>query len=377
MQITVTVVAFNLHNWTTEKEKEINKELPNVNFHYLETTRIDFFNWLLASTLEKVGRLLFRCFPKNVFYSSMAVGKRSWLLLQWCKKTTEKPDLIIAHNPAAFYPSYWLAKKNAIPFALDIEDYHPGEGTDDILKKAIILLMKQLMPLAVYNSFASPLIKEYTEKLIPKLIVGKNIVVNNVFAADEFELLPFKKTDNEKLQLVWFSQFIDYGRGLEKLLPFLDENSKYLELTLIGNLREPFFLHEISNREYIHCLAPMSQKELNLQLSKYDVGLAIEDAGKDLNRDICLTNKIWAYFQAGLYVVASDTAAQQQFIQQHAPNGMCINLSSKTLDIEINALLQSKEQIRAAQPNRFAAATTFNWENESATLKAKWNGALQ
>lgn len=374
---TVTVVAFNLYNWSDICEEGINKELPTVQFHYLETTRKDFIPWVLASLLEKSARALFQLFPKRNFFAAMAVSKRSWYLLRWIKGRKVKPDLIIAHNPAAFYPAYRIAKQHTIPFAIDLEDYHPGEGSDIVLQFAIALLMKQLMPLTVYNSFASPLIKEYTEKLIPELIVGKNIVVNNVFAADEFELLPFKKTDNEKLQLVWFSQFIDYGRGLEKLLPFLDANSKYLELTLIGNLREPFFIHEISNRKYINCLAPMSQKELNLQLSKYDVGLAIEDTSNDLNRDICLTNKIWAYFQAGLYVVASDTAAQQQFIQQHAQNGICINLSSKTLDIEINALLQNKEQIRTASAERFTNASMQTWENESNILKAKWNAVLQ
>jgi hypothetical protein len=121
----------------------------------------------------------------------------------------------------------------------------------------------------------------------------------------------------------------------------------------------------------------MSQKELHLQLSQYDAGLAIEDAGSDFNRDICLTNKIWSYFQAGLYIIASDTTAQQLFISQYAQNGICISLDAENLDHQINSLLQNKQQIRIAKSVRIEQAASVNWENESAILKQKWNDVLQ
>ena len=39
LQAKVTVLAFNLHNWTTSKEVTLNKEFTAVTFHYLETTK--------------------------------------------------------------------------------------------------------------------------------------------------------------------------------------------------------------------------------------------------------------------------------------------------------------------------------------------------
>jgi hypothetical protein len=376
MGATVTVVAFKLHNWTTEKEREINNALPAVNFHYLEATRNDFLTWFLSSIIHKAGSIFSVVFPSNLLLSAMAISKRSWVLFNYIRKAGLKPDLIIAHNPPAFYPAYRLAKNTAIPFALDIEDYHPGEGTGESLKKSVTQVMKQLMPLAVYNSFASPLIKEHSEKLLINGRVNNGLVINNVFANAEFDY-SIKKNTHSKLQLVWFSQFIDYGRGLEKILPALDKQSNGLTLTLIGNLRTAFFTNEISSRKYIHCIDSMSQKELHLQLSQYDAGLAIEDAGSDFNRDICLTNKIWSYFQAGLYIIASDTTAQQLFISQYAQNGICISLDAENLDHQINSLLQNKQQIRIAKSVRIEQAASVNWENESAILKQKWNDVLQ
>lgn len=375
MQVKVTVVAFNLHNWTTQKELAINKELTAVHFNYLEATRKQFLPWLVGTAMEKVAKLLLPFFSKSIFLSSMAVGKRTWLLLQWCKATSEKPDLIIAHNPAAFYPAYWLAKKRGVPFALDIEDYHPGEGTDNVVKKAVTLLMQRLMPLAAYNSFAAPLIKQYAEDLFNCGKAANNIVVNNSFPANEFDnIVPVNKSP--KLQLVWFSQFIDYGRGLEKILPVLDTKSSELQLTLIGNLRQHFFTKELSSRQYITCIDSMPQKQLHLQLAKYDVGLAIEDAGSDVNRDICLTNKIWAYFQTGLYILASDTTAQKQFIRENGGHGVTTSLFEVEFDLHLQELLMSKNEICLLQSTRYNYALKHAWEIESNKVLNLYNKIL-
>ena len=376
MKISVTVVAFNLHNWSTEREKELNKELPGINFQYLESSHKDFFSWLLSSIFEKTARILVLFFPSNLFLCALAVSKRSWLLLSWCRSSTVKPDLIIAHNPAAFYPSYWLATNNKIPFALDIEDYHPCEVADKSVTESVTFLMKMLMPLAYYNSFASPLIKKYFAELVVRDSVSNGIVINNVFAAHEFRATETDHSFKEKLRLVWFSQYIDYTRGLEKILPCLDVINTDIELTLIGEMRKDFFKNEIIKRKYIHCIKPLSQKELNLQLNKYDLGLAIEDADIDFNRSICLTNKIWSYFQAGLYILASDTEAQLLFMQQHPGHGICSSLQKESLIHSFERLLKDKEQIRALRSNRFKNAAAFNWENESEALKNKWEEIL-
>lgn len=373
MGATVTVVAFDLHNWTKEKEKEINNELPEVNFHYLEATRKDFFPWLLSSIFEKAGRILISFFPSNLFLCALAVSKRSWLLLTWCRSSRVKPDLIIAHNPAAFYPAYWLATKNKIPFALDIEDYHPGETMPAIVKKSVSILMKKLVEKSTYSSYASALIKEHCEKLLG---AGNpsSFVINNFFPGSNFNYTTPVAT--EKIQLVWFSQNIDKGRGLEELLPVFSLFDDTFELTLIGNAKEPFCSEEIKNKRSIYIVNAVHPTVLNKMMGQFDIGLAIEP-GKDFNNTIALSNKILTYFQAGLFILASDTSAQQLFMQQHPAHGICSSLMKESLIQSFERLVKDKEQIRAQKSNRFKNAAAFNWENESVVLKAKWEVILQ
>ena len=372
---TVSVVAFNLHNWTANNEMEINIELSDVNFYYLETTSRLFFPWFISSILERAGRGIISFFPNNLFLANIVVSRRCWILMQWLKQYKIKPDMVIAHNPGTFYPAYQFTKKNNIPFAIDIEDYHPGENLHVSEKKSVTLLMKQLIPEAVYTSFASPLIKLFAEKLAGA--TGKYIVINNLFSKDEFIEPVLNTNDTTKIKLVWFSQYIDYGRGLENILPVLDKVQDDFELTLIGNMRSVFFDNELKDRNYICCKDSMPHTILQKELSKYDIGLAIEDGTVDSNRDICLTNKIWSYFQSGLFIIASDTKAQKMFMEEHLLHGISTSLSNEILSSSFVTVLKNKEHIRASKITRFKNALNYNWENESIALMKQWEDILQ
>ena len=373
MKISVTVVAFNLHNWSTEREKELNEELPGINYQYLESCRKDFFSWLLSSIFEKMGRVLIPFFSSNLSLYALAVSKRSWLLLSWCKSSTAKPDLIIAHNAAAFYPAYWLAKKNKIPFALDIEDYHPGETIPATVKKGVSILMKNLIEKSTYASYGSPLIMQYCEKLLG-VSNPCSFVINNFFPGSNFkDVVP---VITEKIQLVWFSQNIDKGRGLEELLSVFVFFDDVFELTLIGNPIESFCSKEIEDKKGISIINSVHPTVLNKMIGQFDIGLAIEP-GKDLNNTIALSNKILTYFQSGLFILASDTLAQQLFMQHHPGHGICSSLKKESLTHSFERLVKDKEQIRALRSKRFKNAAAFNWENESAVLKEKWEAIFQ
>ena len=368
----VTVVAFNLHNWSDSHEKTINKELPTVRFHYLESTRKDLIHWLLASLVEKSARNLFQFFPRNIYLAAMAVSKRSWYLLRWCKKSKLKPDLIIAHNPAAFYPAYCSARQYTIPFAIDVEDFHPGESIESSVKNAVTFLMAKLLPLAAYVSYASPLIMEFSKK-IAEGIHKSDIVINNFFVAKDFD--DVVTIPNGKFKMVWFSQNIDYGRGLEELLSVFESFDKIIELTLIGNPKEKFCEQYLKNKNGIKILSPMPSSALHKAMANYDVGLAIEP-GKDINNSIALSNKILTYFQAGLYILASDTPAQIKFLEEHPNHGIATSLSKYALNNTINTLLQSKNQIRYEKEKRFKNTAMYNWENESKPLVAQWQAMI-
>lgn len=374
MQARVTVLAFNLHNWTDQPEARLISELKNVDFIYLETTKKDFLNWAFSSVLEKLAGKFSKLFPKSVYWASVAVSKRSWLILQWLKKSNIHPDFIIAHNPAAFYPVNWFATEKNIPYAIDIEDYHPGEVQDEGIKKSLELLMQHCIVSSAYTSYAAPLIKLYTENNLVQN-TGASIVINNLFSKDEF-VAPVDK-GSSKLQLVWFSQYVDKGRGLEKLLPILDDFKNEIELTLIGNLRTDLFEQELKHRNYIICKDSLAHEVLQKELSNYDIGLAIEDPNADSNRNICLTNKIWSYFQSGLYIVATNTDAQNIFIDQHPSHGVLCSFNAEKLKLVFVEILKNKLQLKSSRLQRYQNAASFNWEFESMGLVKQWVGILR
>jgi glycosyltransferase involved in cell wall biosynthesis len=369
----VTLVAFHLHNWTEDKERQLREELKDVEFHYLEAGRHPLIPWLKASLLERAARLLLPVAGSNIFLAALSMDKRSWMLLQWVKKNKGNYQGVIAHNPPAFYAAAWLGRKASVPYAIDIEDYHPGEGKSAVKRRCSTLLMRGLLKPAAYVSFASPLIKEYSGRLADAA-PAKWTVINNSFPRTDF-LLP--EAAGEKLQIVWFSQFVDYGRGLEKILPVLDEFRGQIQLTLIGSARAGFVAAEVAGREYVRCIGAMAEKELHEALRNYDLGLALEDGTADLNRDLCLTNKIWSYLLAGLYILASDTSAQRRFMDEHPGHGACVPLTADRLRPLLAKLAGDKSTIRADAPLRFAQASTVAWESESAKLTTLWNLILQ
>lgn len=81
-------------------------------------------------------------------------------------------------------------------------------------------------------------------------------------------------------------------------------------------------------------------------LADYDEGLAIEVESNDYNRQICLTNKIFSYLQSGLYILATNTPAQEQFMTSHHKNGMMTDFTAKDLRIK------SKKDFRYANRNK-------------------------
>ena len=372
MNAQITVVAFHLHNWTDEKEKDLRKELGAVRFHYLEAGRKPVFAWLYNTLLEKASRLLPALLPHSPFLAALAISKRSSLLYDWTKKNKDRYDLIIAHNPPAFYAAAALAEKSATPFALDIEDFHPGEGNRKVIRDCSGYLMRRFLKRTAYTGYASPLIKKYAVENAYDGDGSGSLVINNTFPASEFVVAGSGGPAGEKLQIVWFSQFIDYGRGLEKVLPSLDRFRDRIELTLIGSIREGFFGKEIGKREYINCPGPLSQLQLHRSLGAFDIGLALEDGTVDLNRNLCLTNKIWSYYLAGLYIVATDTEAQQLFLRERPQHGSCTPLSGEPFGKLIEQVIANRQSIRDGRKERLTAASREGWEHESLLLEKKW-----
>ena len=89
---------------------------------------------------------------------------------------------------------------------------------------------------------------------------------------------------------------------------------------------------------------------------------------KTLNRQICLTNKLFVYLLSGLSIIATDTEAQKSFLETNTHIGAYYN--SGNANALSSPILQYFEQLDLLNMHikkaLRLAATRFNWEYESA-----------
>ncbi len=372
----VDFVGFKLGNWSDKIDDETIKNI-NANFHYISITRKPFIKWFVSSINRKLTQKIYPYFKNKIKINAYAHSKSSILLNKYLKSNTKKYDLVIAHTLATLYPAYMFAQKTNTKFIFDIEDYHVGEvisHDSENEKERRKFLMKNILPKASFISYASPLIGEHSLKLLTKNNIKNHSLINNCFSQTEFQ---FKENNSKKIKIIWFSQNICKGRGLELIIPVLEEFKNMVEVNLIGNLYQGFyetFLNQYS--DMINIIAPLPQKELNLKLSEFDIGLAIELNSADFNRQICLTNKIFAYAQSGLYVLATDTKAQEQFLQEHSQLGISVKQDYEFIKKEMGSIIKNILEIRKKKKERFNYAQKLSWETESEKLNKIWNYEL-
>ncbi len=392
-----TVLQFTLHNWSDAKTEALKSELEQVYpiaHDYLELISLEAIpsrklDWLYWGLSEKLAKKAYKLMSNHLKWNVLGNSRRALQLLKAAKQINLPADLICAHNLGALYPAYQLGKQCDVPFIFDVEDYHPGETVSFDAKnekRRREFLMQTLLPKAKAVTFASPLIEQYSTDLVGSFNSSKTIL--NGFNADEFLLQEDSKTD-AVLSLVWFSQKISFGRGLEQLFEALihlkQSHAKMsLELTLIGEMDADFQKKVIQPLEVqlvdtaIHVIikAPLQQKQLHAEVCCYDVGLALEFDSRDLNRQICLTNKIITYAQAGLYILATDTKAQKQFISEHPELGILSKQSPQSLADALLRLCENTAQIKGQKRKRFELGAALSWDQEQEKLKKIWQQIL-
>lgn len=392
-KLSVTIIQFSLGNWSDIKTESLIEELnthyksSNVTVNTLDGTRSSKVKWLFYGLLEKLYRIISPILGNSLQTASFAHSKRSAQIIHFLNKKEWHFNLISGHNLGALYPAAYLSHKTETPFGFDVEDYHPEEciGDDAVNeKKRRIFLMQKLLPKAGFFTSASPLIGEYTVRLVGNK--KNHTVILNTFPRNEFELNINNFHSNDVLRFVWFSQNIALGRGLEQFFDGLNywlkgkPNAK-ISITLIGNIYEDFQKYinekfaekELKNQILIEHIAPLTQKELHKKLSEFDVGIASEQTSSDFNREICLTNKIIAYAQAGLYILATDTKAQIEFLKKYNGIGVFNNSEPESFALSLDYIWENKIDIIANRSERLQDTAGLNWENESKALLETWN----
>lgn len=364
----VSVICFEFNNWSRQLNEELkNKFGSKINYTGIPGNRKPLWPWLMSSLLFILSKWVLIFLPQSKFWLSVRCNKRSWLLMQALKKQPGNYQLLLVHNPGSFYPALQFATKHKIPLGIDLEDYHPGESKQERINNFFKKLNRAILPKATFITAASPDILEYSEKDLGVAIKNKRVVLN-YFPSTEF-LLPVAN-NSAGLSLVWFSQNISFGRGLEQLIPVI-KNNPSIALHLFGHCNANFKSQWLNNAENIHVHDPLPQEDLHKSLSGFDIGLALE-IPIDQNRELCITNKILAYLQSGLYILASYTVAQSRLLKEFPEHGILIGMQTPEFKKVMETLLQQKESIRALAKQRFEKARLHNWESKSQSLLEFW-----
>ncbi len=256
--------------------------------------------------------------------------------------------------PAAQHqrPAAWIAELEA--FLLEHCNYRLT--TSQAMAKAMARQYEATPPIVVYNGF-------------PRLALTLN------------PFSPLRGT-SETVRLHWFSQTLGPGRGLELLFEALSHLTVSVKVHLRGNCppQNQLWLARqipIGWTDHVHIHPTVSNDELPARIAENDIGLALEQRHPP-SRDLTVTNKLFQYLQAGLAVIATDTAGQREVFQQSPDIGHLVDSQDAiALATAIEDLVCNPTKLQSAKAAaRQAAETQFCWELERQKLVAAAEKAL-
>lgn len=289
-------------------------------------------------------------------------------------------DLTIVHSEAGLWVGHQLMRQG-YAVGVDFEDWF----SQDLLPSA-----RQARPTGWIAELEAALLRGCPYRLAPSQAMARAIaqhyhvtpptVVYNVFPQMNPEQPQARAHGN--LRLHWFSQTIGPGRGLELLFKALPHLTLPVEVHLRGTCspaHQTWLAHQIPLgwASHIHIHSTVPNDELPAHIAENDIGLALEQTDPP-SRNLTVTNKLFQYLQAGLAVIATDTAGQREVFRQFPAIGHLVAAGDAiALATAIEDLVCHPAQLQAAKAAaRQAAQSRFSWELEEKTLLAAAEMAL-
>ncbi|WP_026899004.1 glycosyltransferase family protein [Daejeonella oryzae] len=317
-------------NYLIDSDEAILMEHPEWTYDFLDWAGSDLKAKILkysTGLIKKISSFLLKFDLYSAQLTPILINRfYAWQL----KKAIDcKADLYIAHYPDSLAIAARAAKINKALFAYDAEDFHRGEDIPQEMIKAVSLLENRLLKLASYISAASPLIAEEYRKLVPDV---KVVSVENMFPSKN--QTPFVELSHNPIKFFWFSQTIGPKRGLEEFISIIKLlGIEYIQLTLLGNCDNHFktqlqkkWLNSSLNPESLNFVETLPEKDIFRLAATHHFGLALE-IPYSINRNICLTNKIYTYILSGNFLILSKTKAQVEFHRIFPDSGISIDLN--------------------------------------------------
>jgi hypothetical protein len=368
----VKVIYCPMSVWGDEFDKELFSKYPEIKWISVGAHPIlKKYSFLLTRIRRKMWELFYQIFGDRF----NAALRASSLYSQEIEREAIKhdADLYIGHNLGSIKAVVDSSKKYGGLSSFDFEDFHRGEGlTDSKHWKLITNIENRFVPHIDFFTAASPLISEEYKKCYPNIDI---LSILNVF--DKLDSSIFIDSNIQQLKLFWFSQTIGKGRGLECLIEAIGlAKNPNIYLTLLGNITDDikFYITEIiiSNgleRNQVVFKEACSLSDINETARQQHIGICAEDP-KTLNRDLCLTNKIFTYLMNKNVIVCTSTRAQVEFLKEYPNIGFEYEVDdSKRLSSILIQYYSDRSLLNEQRNNAFEYANNqLNWEIESDKL---------
>ena len=287
-------------------------------------------------------------------------------------------DLTIAHSA----PTLWVARelcRKGRAVAADFEDWfsQTHEKSCHHPHRVIKALEQEILQKGKYVTCTSRAIAEAMEKDYGK----RPEVIYNSFPL-EAAPAPASAPGPEGPKVIWISQALGPGRGLEMLMEALGLCEPIFTLTLVGNSQGDYrseLERKIPDRwrGKVFFQGQVKDRDVMRLISSHHVGLALEQ-NIPKNRDLTVTNKILQYLLGGLAVVATETQGQVE-VAQDAPSairtiplGKSKGLAESLREIAANPSALQKARVEA----RKVAEQRFCWEVEKKRLLLAFERSL-
>lgn len=323
--------------------------------------------------------------------NSWQLGPMAELLLKEGRK--RKADLYIAHSEAGMWAAEQLRKEGK-RVGVDMEDWFSEDLLPEARRARPIRLLKELEKnLLCHGVHSNCTSAAMADALVQAYGCRRPTVIRNVFPLKDRESLDRKWKDRPEMarwmssndpqatrpkeapvSIHWFSQTVGPGRGLETLFQALDGLEGNWEFHLRGNLKgyekwmERACPDGVRGRLKVHGL--VENEELLSRIAEHDIGFAGE-LGEPPSRNLTITNKLFQYLQAGLAVVASDTAGQAE-AAANAKGAVRLfkRESASSLRKELQSLTDQTDSLQKSKGSAWEAYSENSWEKEKKKFPA-------
>ncbi len=282
-------------------------------------------------------------------------------------------DLTIVHNEVAHGVGIQLHAKG-YRVAADIEDWH----TEDLLPadrrhRPMERLRQQEERLLNQLAYTTTTSDALADGLQARYGGTRPRVITNSFPLQSDPRTTRASTDRPPA-FFWFSQRLGPGRGLEAFATAWARTTHPSRLVLLGE-PSPGYRDALRSalppdrRERLEFLDLVPPHLLPGVIAAHDIGLAMERADL-LSRNLTITNKILQYLNAGLALVASNTAGQREVLAHDPMAGVTVDLEDPTgFARALDQLLANPDVLsRHQRAARQLAERVYCWEHEAPRL---------